>query len=82
MIAYLAIFCVALTGYAGIGPWAISAGVLALASISYAENARTYERGRELGISRIVDSVTLRSVFNATVASALAYGFGWFMRII
>ncbi len=82
MIAYLAIFCVALAGYAGISPWAISAAAFALASLSYAEHGRTYEQGRELDISRIVNSVTVRSMFNATIASALAYGFGWLMRII
>ena len=82
MIAYLAIFCVALAGYAGVSPWAISAAAIALASISYAEHARSYERGRELGISRIIDSMTVRSMFHATIASALAYGFGWLMRII
>jgi hypothetical protein len=82
MIAYLAIFCVALAGYAEVGPWVIGAAALALASISYAEHCRTYERGREIGLYRIVDPVILRSVLNATIASAAAYGFGWVVRVI
>ena len=82
MIAYLAIFCVALGGYAGVSPWAIGAAALALGSISYAEHDRIYERGRELGIYRIIDSVMVRSVFNAAIASASAYCFGWLMRIV
>ena len=82
MIAYLAIFCVALAGYAGVSPWVIGAAALALASVSYAEHWRTYERGREIGLYRIVDSVMLRSVLNATIASAAAYGFGWVVRVI
>lgn len=82
MIAYLAIFCVGLAGYAGVSPWAISAAALALASLSYAEHGRIYERSRELGIYRIIDSVMVRSLRNAVIASTAAYGFGWLMRNI
>lgn len=82
MIAYLAIFCVALAGYAGVSPWAIGAATIALASLSYGERGRAYERSRELGMYRIIDSVMTRSVLNAATASAAAYGFGWLMRII
>jgi hypothetical protein len=31
---------------------------------------------------KAVDSATVRSVLNATIASAAAYGFGWLMRLI
>ena len=82
MIAYLAIFCVGLAGYAGVGPWAIGAAALALASLSYTEYGRIYERSRELGIYRIIDSGMVRSLCNAVIASTAAYGFGWLMRSI
>jgi hypothetical protein len=82
LLGYLAIFCVALAGYAGISPWAIGAAAVALASISYSEHWRTYERCREIGIYKAIDSATVRSALNATIASGAAYGFGWLMRAI
>jgi hypothetical protein len=81
-IGYLAVFGSALGGYAGLGPWIIPGAAIALASISYGEHLRAYARGRELGMHAIIDSVMVRSVCNAVVASAVAYGFGWFMRVI
>jgi hypothetical protein len=53
---------------------------MALASLSRAEHGGTYERGRELSLHRITDSVMLRSVLNSVVASGAAYCFGWLMR--
>lgn len=82
LLGYLAVFGSSLGGYAGLGPWVIAVAAIALASISYGEHARTYERGREFGIYEIVDSTTVRSVCNAVIASAAAYAFGWLMRTV
>ena len=82
MLAYLAIVGASLAGYAGLPPWTIAAAVIALASISYAEHRRAYERGRDLGLFEIVDAVMLRSVFNAVMASGIAYAFGYVLRLI
>jgi hypothetical protein len=65
MLAYLAIVGASLAGYAGLPPWTMAATVIVLSSISYMEHARHYERGRDLGLSEIVDSVMLRSVLTS-----------------
>ena len=63
-LGYLAIFGASLAGYAGLGPWIIAVAAIALASLSRAEHGLTYERGRELGLYGIIDSVMVRSVCN------------------
>lgn len=82
MLGYLAIFSASLAGYAGLGPWIIAVAAIALASLSRAEHAATYERGRELSLYSIIDSAMVRSAFNGIIASSAAYGFGWLMRAI
>ena len=77
MLAYLAIFGASVAGYAGVPPYAIAAAAIALASISYSEHADLYDRGRELGLSRVLNTVLLRSLLNGTVAAGAAYGVGW-----
>ena len=82
MLGFFAIFGASLAGYAGMGPWVIAAGFLALASISRFEHASAYERGRELGLHGVIDAVMLRSLLNGMIACGAAYGFGWLMRAI
>ena len=81
-LGYLAILGASLAGYAGLGPWVVAVAAIALASLSRADHGLTYERGRELSLYRIIDSVMLRSLCNAAIASTAAYGFGWLMRNI
>ena len=77
MLGYLAIFSCALSGYAGAPPWAIAAAAIALAAVSYSENADLYERGRELGLARIINGTLLRSLLNGLVAATVAFAGGW-----
>ena len=76
MLAYLAIFGASIAGYAGVPPYAIAAAAIALASISYSEHADLYDRGRELGLSRVLNTVLLRSLLNGLVAAGAAFGAG------
>lgn len=82
MLGYLAILGATLSGLAGLPPWTIAAATIALTSLSYAEHHRLYERGQELGLSALLDSVLLRSMFNGLIASGVAYGGGWVIRVL
>jgi hypothetical protein len=82
LLGYLAIFGSSLAGYAGLGPWIIAVAAIALASVSRAQYANLYERGRDLGLTAIIDSVMFRSLGNALVAAGVAYGGGWALRLI
>lgn len=82
VLGYLAVFGTSLAGYAGIGPWVIVAGSIALASLSRAQYSELYDRGRDLGLIRAIDSTMLRSFGNALVAAGVAYGGGWLLRVI
>ena len=80
MLAYLAILGAALAGYAGGPVYAIAAAAIALASISYAQYEDLYERGRELGLTRILNRVVLRSLLNGLLAAGVAYSGGWALK--
>jgi hypothetical protein len=82
MLGFFGIFGTSLAGYAGLGPWAVAAGTVALATASRFEYAGAYERGRELSLHRAIDAALLRSVVNSFLASGVAYGFGCLMRAI
>ena len=82
LLAYAAIIATALAGLAGLGPWVICAGAIALASLSQWMFGDLYRRGREAGLTAIVDGTMLRSLGNAVVASIAAYGLGWGLRLI
>jgi hypothetical protein len=81
LIGYLAILGAALSGYAGLQPWAIAAAAIALASLSYAEHHRLYRRANEMGFSSLIDGVILRSFVNALIATGGAYGMGLVFRV-
>ena len=82
MIAYTAIFASALSGYAGVGLWAIPLTAIALASLSYAEYGGLYRRGKELGLISVVNSTLLQSACNALMATAIAYAVGLLFRLM
>lgn len=82
MLAFLTILAATLAGYAGVAPWAIAAAAIGLASISYTQNQKLYERGNELGLSQIVESTLLRSLLNAFIASGAGYGLGLVVRLL
>lgn len=82
MLAFLTILAATLAGYAGVEPWAIAAAAMGLASISYTQNQKLYERGNALGFSQIVESTLLRSLLNAFVASGAGYGLGLMVRLL
>lgn len=77
MLAYFAIFACAVSGYAGAPPWTIAAAAIALAAVSYAENTDIYERGRELGLARVLNMTLLRSLLNGLIAATVAFAAGW-----
>lgn len=79
-MGYLAIFAAALSGFSGIGVWAIAAAAIALASSSHAEYSALYRRGRQLGLTQVVQSAVLQSFVNALMAAGAAYGVGVFVR--
>lgn len=81
MAGFLTIFAAALSGYAGVGYWAIGAAVVALAAISYAEHEALYRRGQELGLGRLIDSFLLRSLGNAIFVCVTAYTCGALVRL-
>lgn len=82
MLGFLTVFSATLAGYAGVAPWAIAVAAIGLASISYTQYYKLYERGQELGFGELVEATLLRSFFNALMAAAAAYGLGWFIRVL
>ena len=82
MLGFLAIFAAALSGFGGLGVWAIAASAIALASVSYAENYALYRRGQELGHFDALRSTALRSFGNALIAAGGAYACGYLLRFL
>ena len=81
MLGFLAIFAAALAGFAGLGIWAVAAGAIALASLSYAEHYQLYRRGQELGVTEVLRGTVVRSFANALIASGGAYAAGLLLRV-
>jgi len=81
-LGYLAVLGAAVGGYAGLELWIIAAAAIALASVSRAQYSELYEPGRDIGSDRIVNSVMIRSLSNALVASSIAYAGGWALRLM
>lgn len=81
MLGFLAIFAAALSGFGGVGIWAVAASAMALASLSYAEHHQLYRRGQELGLTEALRSTTLRSFGNALLAAGGAYAGGCLLRL-
>lgn len=82
MFGFLAVFAAALSGFAGIGVWALAACAIALASLSYAEHYSLYRRGQELGQFEALRSTALRSFGNALFAAGGAYACGYLLRLL
>jgi hypothetical protein len=82
MLGFVVVLAAALSGFGGVGLWAVAACAIALASLSYAEHYQLYRRGQELGLTEILRSTTLRSFGNALVAAGGAYAGGLLLRLI
>lgn len=82
LIGYTAILAAALSGYAGLGLWTIALTALALVSLSQAEYGHLYRRGRELGLSALVQSTLWQSICHALIATTGAYAVGLLFRLI
>jgi hypothetical protein len=82
MLGFLAIFAAALSGFGGVGIWAVAACAIALASLSYAEHYQLYRRGQELGLTEVLRGTVVRSFSNALMASGGAYLGGVLLRMI
>lgn len=80
MLSYIAILSCALAGFASAPSFVIAVCAIALASLSYSENFDLYRRGRELGLSRVLNVALLRSLTNGLLASAAAYVGGWALK--
>lgn len=81
MIGFTAIFGAALSGYAGVGVWAIVMAAIALVSLSQAQYGALYRRAHGLGLTEITHSTLLQSLLNALTATSVAYAFGWLIRL-
>lgn len=82
MIGYLAIFGCALSGYSGLGIWAIAASSLALAALSQAEYGLLYKRARDGGHFGVAQSTSMHSLSNALLASSGAYAAGFALQLL
>ena len=82
MIGYMAILAAGLSGYGGMGFWAIPATAIALASLSYAQYGDLYRRGRKLGLTEVTQTTLLHSFANALMAASMAYAMGFVMRLV
>lgn len=82
MISYVALYGVALSGYAGVGPWVIGIITLALAAFSYAEHSQLHARALDGGHIEASRSTIFHSLGNALVASGAAYAVGIIFRLI
>ncbi len=82
MIGFTVIFAAAISGYAGLGIWAIAVTAIALVSLSYAEYSGLYRRGQELGLTSLTQSTLLQSACNAAIATTGAYAAGLVLRMI
>lgn len=76
MLSFFIIFGASLAGYAGVGPWALGAGAIGLASLSYSERYGLIRRANELGLGDAVEGTLAGSLVNAVAASTGAYAGG------
>jgi hypothetical protein len=82
MLGFLAILAAALSGFSGIGIWAVAACAIALASLSYAEHYQLYRRGQEMGLTEVLRGTVVRSFGNALMATGGAYAAGMLLRLL
>ena len=82
MAGFITIFAAALSGYAGIGVWAIVVIAFALSMLSRAEYQDLYSEAGKAGLLQIARAITIQSVANAFMASSIAYAGGWVLRHI
>ncbi len=82
MIGFLAVFASSVSGYAGIGIWAIAASSLALAALSQAEYGWLYKQARDGGHDAAAQSTAMHSLANALLASSAAYVAGVALRFL
>ena len=82
MLGFLAILAASLSGFGGLGVWAVAACAIALASLSYAEHYQLYRRGQEMGLTDVLRGTVLRSFGNALMATSGAYVGGLLLRLL
>jgi len=73
MIGFIAIFGAALSGFAGVGIWAVAAAAIALAALSQARFGALYKRADSLGLRSQAQPFLLISALNAVATTAIAY---------
>ena len=76
MIGFLTIFGAAVSGYAGVGIWAILFTALGLFSLSQARYSSIYRRADSLGLGSAAQPFLLISALNAVATTAIAYAAG------
>lgn len=81
MVGFLAVFGAALSGYAGVNPWAIALAAFALFSSSRGVYSDLYNsRALNDGVTALGRLSALRSALNAVVASGGAYIAGYIVQ--
>lgn len=82
MLSFLMIFGASLCGYAHAPIWAAGLAALGLASLSYHDHQRSYERGRALGRTDVLGWALGMSFLNATMAAGAGYVAGAGVRLV
>jgi hypothetical protein len=82
MLAYVTILATAISGFAGAPIWVVLIGAVALATLSYAEHYMLYQRSSELGLTDLIDTTLLGSLFNGFAACAMGYGMGVVLKVV
>jgi hypothetical protein len=82
MLGFLCILAATIAGMMQTPPWTIGAAAIALAALSRAEYATTYQDGERLGRHALLDRAMIESLANATLVSAAAYGGGYVIMML
>jgi hypothetical protein len=82
MLVYGTIFLVSICGYIHAPILSVGLATIALSSLSYGKHYYLYRRGAELGLYEAIDQSFKASLFNALIASMVAYAVGAFVRMI
>lgn len=82
LTGFMAVFAASMSGYSGLGVWAIAITAVALFFVSFSENAGLHKRAMAQGATAASHGTLLRSAGNALGASTAAYLTGFLLRLL